>query len=107
MPSRQQPDQRFDLIVIGSGSAGSSAAARARAQGHSVAIVEKDKVGGDCPNYACVPSKALLHSAKVYALLKRAGEFGLRTASIDFDWSAVMARQQRAVAQTGAATAEE
>src|SRR5438876_2776311 len=107
MPSRQQPDQRFDLIVIGSGSAGSSAAARARAQGHSVAIVEKDKVGGDCPNYACVPTKALLRSAKVYALLKRGGEFGLRPGTVDFNWDRVMARKEQIVRQTGTATAEE
>jgi pyruvate/2-oxoglutarate dehydrogenase complex dihydrolipoamide dehydrogenase (E3) component len=107
MSSERKSDQQFDLIVIGSGSAGSSAATQARAQGHSVVIVEKDKVGGDCPNYACVPSKALLRSAKVYSLLKRAGEFGLRAGTVDFDWTRVMARKERAVGQTGAATAEE
>ena len=77
MATVAEPD-RFDLIVIGSGSAGGSAAARARECGRSVAVVERDRPGGDCPNYACVPTKALLRSAKVYSLLKRAGEFGLR-----------------------------
>ena len=56
MPSTRKADRRFDLVVIGSGSAGDSAASLARAGGHSVAIIEKDKVGGDCPNYACVPT---------------------------------------------------
>ena len=93
----RDPDRRFDLVVIGGGSAGGSAARRARAEGHSVAVVEKDKVGGDCPNYACVPTKALLHSAKVYSLLRRGAEFGLRCGSVDFDWAQVMARKDEIV----------
>src|SRR2546423_14356505 len=101
-----ESDRQFDLIVLGSGSAGSSAAQRARSAGCSVAVVEKDKVGGDCPNYACVPTKALLRSAKVYALLKRGDEFGLRPGTVDFDWHRVMARKEEIVCQTGTATAE-
>src|SRR2546430_16703883 len=97
----------FDLVVIGSGSAGSTTARLARECGRSVAIIEKDQLGGDCPNYACVPTKALLRSAKVYSLLKRANEFGLRPSDIDFDWAKVLARQERTVAQTGVASAEE
>lgn len=100
-------DHYFDLIVIGSGAAGAAAAKAARAQGRSVAIVERDKLGGDCPNYACVPTKALLRSARVYALLKRAAEFGLHTGSVDFNWSEVIARKERIVSRTGAASAEE
>src|SRR2546421_6015017 len=107
MPSAQSAAQAFDLIVIGSGSAGSSTAELARRHGRSVAIIEKDKVGGDCPNYACVPTKALLRSAKVYSLLRRGGEFGLRPGTVDFDWARVMARKDEIVRQTGAATAEE
>src|SRR5437879_12099818 len=107
MPLTRKTDRRFDLVVIGSGSAGGSAASRARAGGHSVAIIEKDKVGGDCPNYACVPTKALLRSAKVYSLLRRSGEFGLRPGTIDFDWARVMARKEEIVRQTGTATAQE
>src|SRR5438132_237396 len=98
---------QFDLIVIGSGSAGSTAARLARERGRSVAIIEKDQLGGDCPNYACVPTKALLRSAKVYSLLKRANGFGLRPGHVDFDWAAVLARKERTVAQTGVASAEQ
>src|SRR5689334_21261522 len=106
MPLMRETDPRLDLVVIGGGSAGASAASRAHAGGHSVAVVEKDKVGGDCPNYACVPTKALLRSAKVYALLKRGDEFGLRPGTVDFDWALVMARKDEIVRQTGTATAE-
>jgi pyruvate/2-oxoglutarate dehydrogenase complex dihydrolipoamide dehydrogenase (E3) component len=107
MPSTRKADRRFDLVVIGSGSAGGSAASRARAGGHSVAIIETDQAGGDCPNYACVPTKALLRSAKVYSLLRRGDEFGLRPGAVDFDWAQVMARKDEIVRQTGVATAEE
>jgi len=54
-----------------------------------------------------VPTKALLRSAKVYALLKRAGEFGLHAGSVDFDWAEVIARKERIISRTGAASAEE
>ena len=100
-------NRHFDLVVIGSGAAGGAAADAARAQGRSVAVIEKDKVGGDCPNYACVPTKALLRSAKVYALLKRAAEFGLHAGPVGFDWAEVMARKERIIGRTGAASAEE
>jgi len=99
--------QQFDLIVIGSGAAGEGAIDQAQRSRHSIAIVEKNKVGGDCPNYACVPTKALLRSAKIYSLLKRAEAFGLSPSVIDFDWSRVMARKEQIVRSTGeAATAE-
>ncbi len=66
----------------------------------------KDKVGGDCPNYACVPTKALLRSAKVYSLLKRAEEFGLRADAIGFDWEKIVAREEWIIRHTGSAQAE-
>lgn len=100
MPSSKQ---RFDLIVIGSGSAGEGAIDEAHRSGHSIAIIEKDKVGGDCPNYACVPTKALLRSAKIYSLLKRADEFGLSSGAIEFDWLQVMARKEQIICRTDAA----
>jgi pyruvate/2-oxoglutarate dehydrogenase complex dihydrolipoamide dehydrogenase (E3) component len=97
---------QYDLVVIGSGSAGSSAAEVAHGYGRSVAIIEQDKVGGDCPNYACVPTKALLHSARVYALLKRAQEFGLAAEQIGFDWRRIVERAEWTIRHTGAASAE-
>lgn len=60
------PASSFDVVVIGSGSAGFSAAEAARAAGAKVAIIEREKLGGECPNWACVPSKALLKAAKTF-----------------------------------------
>jgi len=103
MPSSKQ---QFDLIVIGSGSAGEGAIDQAHRSKHSIAVVEKDKVGGDCPNYACVPTKALLRSAKIYSLLKRADAFGLSPSVIEFDWLRVMARKEQIIRSTGEAATE-
>ncbi|OGE75346.1 MAG: hypothetical protein A3C85_02340 [Candidatus Doudnabacteria bacterium RIFCSPHIGHO2_02_FULL_48_21] len=78
----------YDVISIGSGSAGGSAAFVAKRAGMKVAIVEefKDRLGGHCPNYACVPTKAWLKAAEIYKMAKRAGEFGviLENPSVDF-----------------------
>jgi dihydrolipoamide dehydrogenase len=104
---KEMDSQNYDLIVVGSGAAGGAAARAARVSGLSVAMIEKDKPGGECPNYACVPTKALLRSAKVYSLLKRAEEFGLRAGPPTFDWGAVMTRKDRIVDATGAAIAEQ
>ena len=56
----------FDLIVIGSGAGGSVAADIVARAGKRVALVEADALGGECPNYGCIPSKALLHAATIY-----------------------------------------
>jgi pyruvate/2-oxoglutarate dehydrogenase complex dihydrolipoamide dehydrogenase (E3) component len=72
-----QPE--YDLCVIGGGSAGLVAAAGAAALGAKVALVEKNKMGGDCLNYGCVPSKALLHSAKVAQSIRSADEAAVQS----------------------------
>lgn len=81
----------YDLVCIGSGSAGGSAAFVAKKAGLRVAIVEstKDKLGGHCPNYACVPTKALLKAAQVYKTVKNAGEFGILASDVGFDYKKV------------------
>jgi pyruvate/2-oxoglutarate dehydrogenase complex dihydrolipoamide dehydrogenase (E3) component len=99
--------RHFDALILGCGSAGTTAAKRLRVDGHTVAVVEMDQPGGDCPLRACVPTKALLRSAQVYALLKRAGDFGIEPGIVDFDWSKVMARKEDIVRQTGVAGAAE
>ncbi|HKA45194.1 MAG TPA: VTT domain-containing protein, partial [Burkholderiales bacterium] len=90
---------RFDrnLIVIGGGSAGLVSAYIAAAVKAKITLVEKDKMGGDCLNTGCVPSKALIRSARLIAQIRRAGELGLRGATVDFDFADIMARVQRVV----------
>lgn len=89
----------YDLCVIGGGSAGLVAAAGAAALGAKVVLVEKHKMGGDCLNYGCVPSKALLHSAKVAQIMRDAGDAAIAAQVPDVSLERVMQRV-RAVIQT-------
>ena len=93
-----QPRQ-FDrnLVVIGAGSAGLVSAYIAAAVKARVTLVEKHRMGGDCLNTGCVPSKALIRSAKLVSQMRRAGEFGLGPLSVSVDFAAVMERVQRVV----------
>jgi len=86
--------RRFErnLVVIGAGSAGLVCAYIAAAVRAKVTLVEKHRMGGDCLNTGCVPSKALLKSARVLALLRRAPEFGLKAPRPEADFAAVMER---------------
>ena len=90
---------RFErnLVVIGAGSAGLVSAYIAAAVRAKVTLVEKHRMGGDCLNTGCVPSKALIKSARVVAQMRRAADYGLRAPAIDFDFAEVMERVQRIV----------
>ena len=90
---------RFDrnLIVIGAGSAGLVSAYIAAAVKAKVTLVEKHKLGGDCLNTGCVPSKALIRSAKLLSHMRRSREFGIREARAEFDFAEVMERVQRVI----------
>jgi pyruvate/2-oxoglutarate dehydrogenase complex dihydrolipoamide dehydrogenase (E3) component/uncharacterized membrane protein YdjX (TVP38/TMEM64 family) len=86
-----------NLVVIGAGSAGLVAAYIAAAVKAKVTLVEKHLMGGDCLNTGCVPSKALLRSAKFVAQARKAGDLGIRAASVDFDFADIMERVQRVI----------
>ena len=88
----------FDLVVIGAGAAGLSAAAISAALGLKVALIERAEMGGDCLNWGCVPSKALLAAAHSAASVRKAGRFGVRVTEPEIDWSAVRAHVRHAVA---------
>jgi dihydrolipoamide dehydrogenase len=90
---------QFDtnLVVIGGGSAGLVTAYIAAAVKAKVTLIEKNKMGGDCLNYGCVPSKALLRSAKLLSHIARSSEFGIHSASAEFDFAAVMERVQQVI----------
>lgn len=90
---------RFDynLVVIGGGSAGLVTSYIAAAIKAKVALIEKGKMGGDCLNYGCVPSKALIRSAKMLAYGKRGQDFGLKPTEIAFNFADVMQRVQQVI----------
>jgi len=90
---------KFDrnLVVIGAGSAGLVTSYIAAAVMAKVTLIEKHKMGGDCLNTGCVPSKALIRSAKFVSQVKRAREFGIKAATADFDFAEVMERVQRVI----------
>src|SRR5437763_8729004 len=90
-------DTSFDTIVIGSGPGGYVAAIRAAQLGMKTAVVEKDKVGGRCLNYACIPAKAILRTADVLQEIRDADEFGLKVADPEVDYPAVMARREKVI----------
>src|SRR6201993_1066981 len=73
-----EPAARYNLVVIGAGTAGLVAAAGAAGLGARVALVERRLMGGDCLNVGCVPSKALIRSARVAHQVRTAAEFGVR-----------------------------
>ncbi len=87
----------YDVIVIGNGSAGFSAVEAARNSGASVCVIEKEVLGGECPNFACVPSKAILKAAKTYRTVQHARGFGIELGKIGFDFSEVMKYRQKVV----------
>jgi pyruvate/2-oxoglutarate dehydrogenase complex dihydrolipoamide dehydrogenase (E3) component/uncharacterized membrane protein YdjX (TVP38/TMEM64 family) len=91
--------RKFDrnLIVIGAGSAGLVSAYIAAAVKAKVTLIEKHRMGGDCLNTGCIPSKALIRSAKFLSHVQRAGEFGIREASATYDFADVMERVQRVI----------
>src|SRR2546421_7976564 len=97
--ARWKRPARFErnLIVIGAGSAGLVAAYIAAAVRAKVTLVEKHRMGGDCLNTGCVPSKALIKSARVLAQMRRAADYGLRAPAVEFDFAEVMERVQRVV----------
>ena len=90
---------RFDrnLVVIGAGSAGLVTAYIAAAVKAKVTLVEKHRMGGDCLNTGCVPSKALIKTARVLAQIRRAKDYGLKSATVEFDFADIMERVQRIV----------
>ena len=84
----------FDLIVIGAGPGGYVAAIRGAQLGLSVAVIEREHMGGICLNWGCIPTKAMLRSAEVFHLMHRANEFGLSAEGISYDLDAVVKRSR-------------
>jgi dihydrolipoamide dehydrogenase len=90
-------ESSYDCIVIGSGPGGYVAAIRAAQLGKRTAVVERDKVGGRCLNYACIPAKAVLRSADLLTEIRESEEYGLKVASVEVDYAAIQARREKVV----------
>jgi pyruvate/2-oxoglutarate dehydrogenase complex dihydrolipoamide dehydrogenase (E3) component len=93
MPDKDQ----FEILIIGSGEAGKYLAWTMAKAGRRTAVVERGLIGGSCPNIACLPSKNIIHSAKVADLTRRAAEFGVATGPVRIDMAGVRARKRQMV----------
>src|SRR6478609_1343453 len=84
----------FDVIVIGGGPGGYVAAIRAAQLGKKTAVVERDKAGGRCLNYACIPAKTILRTAEIYTEAREGAELGVVAKDVSLDWDAVGKRRE-------------
>ena len=92
----------FDLVIIGSGPGGYVAAIRAAQLGLSTAVVERERLGGICLNWGCIPTKALLRSSEIMHYLDHAADYGLRAEKAGFDLAAVTGRSRKVADQLNA-----
>src|SRR5436190_10443782 len=91
-----QPRDRYNLVVIGAGPAGLVAAHAAAALGAKVALIERGLLGGDCLNIGCVPSKTIIRTARLYAEMREAEQYGAQIpADVRVNFAAVMQRMRR------------
>src|SRR5215471_16026589 len=100
-PSPQAPKtEEYDLVVLGSGTGAKVAAWTTAQQGKRVALIERKYIGGSCHNIACLPSKNIIHSAKVASYVRMSKEFGITIDGFRIDMSAVRERKRRMVSHS-------
>ncbi len=97
-PSISKPED-YDLVILGSGAGGKLIAWTSAQKGQRVVAIERKYVGGSCPNIACLPSKNIIHSAKVASLFFRSEEFGITKDNVHIDMKAVRERKRKMVQQ--------
>jgi dihydrolipoamide dehydrogenase len=91
------PESSYDAVVIGSGPGGYVAAIRAAQLGMKTAVIESDRVGGRCLNYACIPAKAVLRVADVLTEIRDAGDYGIKVGTPEIDYAGITARRLKVV----------
>src|ERR1700736_4926291 len=90
---------RYDVVVIGAGTAGMTAARLTSEMGHKVALIEEERVGGECLYTGCVPSKAMIEPAKVFFQMRHAADYGLHAEGISVDFPRVLDRKDAIIAE--------
>src|SRR5467141_2208701 len=95
---KTQPEE-FDLVILGGGTGSTIAAWIFAGEGKQVAVVDRKYIGGSCPNIACLPSKNIIHSAKVASYFRRSQEFGITHDGFEIDMAGVRERKRRMVAR--------
>src|ERR1700724_2774988 len=93
---KAQPEE-FDLVILGGGTGSTVAAWTFAGEGKRVAVIERKYIGGSCPNIACLPSKNIIHSAKVASYFRRSEEFGIACDGFRIDMSGVRDRKRKMV----------
>src|SRR5271170_4933763 len=96
MSTLNSPEE-YDLVVLGTGEGGKYLAWTLAKQGKRVAAIERKYIGGSCPNIACLPSKNIIHSAKVASYFQRSEEFGITKEKVKIDMSGVRDRKRKMV----------
>src|SRR6266581_3593291 len=95
-PNGSKPEE-FDVVILGGGTGSTIAAWTFAAQGQRVAAIDRKYIGGSCPNIACLPSKNIIHSAKIASYIRRSKEFGIALDGFTIDMSGVRERKRRMV----------
>src|SRR5579859_7539357 len=96
--ARKTDPEEYDLVILGGGTGSTLTAWTFAARGQRVAVIERKYIGGSCPNIACLPSKNIIHSAKVASYFRRSEEFGIAKDGFTVDMSGVRGRKRRMVA---------
>lgn len=91
--------KNYDLVIIGAGPGGYTAALKAAGLGMKVAVIDKDKIGGVCVNRGCIPTKALLYASNIFSMMQHCDEFGVSTDFISFDFGKMQDYKKRSVQQ--------
>ena len=91
--------EAFDLVILGSGPGGYVAAIRAAQLGMKVAIVERERLGGICLNWGCIPTKALLRTSEIYHYMTHADAYGLSATGVSFDLAKIVERSRKVAGQ--------
>ena len=98
-PRRKVNPEEYDLVILGGGTGGTIAAWTFAGQGQRVAVIERKYIGGSCQNIACMPSKNIIHSAKVASYLRRSEEFGIASRDFTVDMRVVRERKRRMISR--------